>query len=201
MKKAALAIISILMIGWCGCMGFGDINRGALAYMERKYGEKFEYLKPTGSMMPVNDTRKILVSCESLPGKEIVLVVINDEKGERYKDNYKDHYFEGQVRDFIIDIAKNYFDDVTFRVSISQLSTYPQDDPLTMFEDYMNEGYTIDGHMDIKETSEETVRKFVEELMRLGLYFSLGIDIPSIDAGYSADHFHNDTEYDFYRRH
>jgi hypothetical protein len=76
MKKTIMAIISILMmIGGCGCMGFGDINRGALAYMEQKYGEKFEYLKPTGSMMPVKDTRKILVSGESLPGKEIVMVI------------------------------------------------------------------------------------------------------------------------------
>ena len=179
--------------------GGGDTNKRALEYMEKKYGEKFEYIKPGGGGYLTN-VRTILVSCESLPGKEIVLVILKDGKGERYKDNYKDNYFAGQVEDFVVNIAKKYFDDVTFEVSISRLSTYPEDDPMPTFEDYISNKY-ISGSMDINDTSEETMREFFDELMTMGLYFSIDIDIPSTGAGYYSAYYDDNTEYRFYRRH
>ena len=202
----AAVLLAAVMIGGYGCMVMGKIGEnlsitdGALKYMEEKYGEKFEYIKAHGAYMSMTSTG-MMVSCESFPGKEIYVHIQLDGKERTYRDNYMEYYFAGQVNDLIVGIAKDYFDDVSFEVSI--LTTYSNVvmDLTTTFEEYLaNSRYFISGHMDVGEATEETMREFAAELVRRGFHFSIGIDIPSANEGYSIYYFSEDKEFTFYRR-
>ena len=112
-----------------------------------------------------------------------------------------EYYFAGQVEDYIVGIAKNYFDDISFKVKISSIPIDPAIDLTTTFEEYFfRERYFVFGSMEINETTEENMREFAAELMRRNIHFSIGINIPSINEGYSVDYFREDINYDFYRR-
>ena len=94
LKKHILAamLAAILTMGGYGCMEAEKNNEyseyrgtfdGALEYMEQRYGEKFTYVKTHGSFMSYTH-RGIMVSCESLPGKEIYVSIIRKDVEERY---------------------------------------------------------------------------------------------------------------------
>lgn len=97
MKKimiAALLIVAIL-VGGTGCMfdsfisteNKPSVNNQAISYMEEKYGESFEMVAPYGDSM--TGIRKILVSCDSLPGQQILVQVDNfREENKIFRDNY-----------------------------------------------------------------------------------------------------------------
>jgi hypothetical protein len=206
MKKKKIIIVAILA-AWLLCINagcgwnisenmnryFGISNDGALAYMEEKYGEKFTFIKSEVGMS-FSNTRYVYVSCESLPGKEIVVTVVR-EKGniETYRDKYMNVYFEDSVDEYISSIANNYFDEFTYRFAImgtSVLTTY-----LGMtFDEYLKkEPHYIFGRVKIEDTSEETVYEFVYELKRLGFHLSLTIDILSGNIQYVA-RYHRDYD-------
>jgi len=209
-KKYILAAILIAasVIGGYGCMKseweigeYRDKNAGALEYMEQRYGEKFEYIGLKRSAFYAPNSRSIFVSCESFPGKEILVSIVKDGKEEKYYDNYMEYYFAGQVSDFIVNIAKNYFDDITFRVSISASRSNSAITPKTTFEEYIfAEYYFVRGFMEIGESIEETIHEFANELVRLGIQFSISINIPSTDEGYNIRHFNEDEDIYFRRK-
>ncbi|MCL2158150.1 MAG: hypothetical protein FWH48_01950 [Oscillospiraceae bacterium] len=211
LKKHMLAamLAAVLLMGGYGCMEmkknsgyseYRDVNDGALEYMEQRYGEKFTYIKAHGSFMSYTD-RGIMVSCESFPGKEIYVSIVKDGDEEKYYDNYMEYYFAGQVEDYIVDIAKNYFDDVSFEMSISTFRASSKLNLMTTFEEYMDSrNYFVSGHMDVGETTEETMHEFAAELVRRKMYFSIGIDIPSINEAYSIYYYNENDEIEFYRR-
>ena len=216
-KKHIMAamLAAILTMGGYGCMEaeknsgyseYRDVNDGALEYMEQRYGEKFTYVRSHGSFMSYTD-RGIMVSCESLPGKEIYVSISKKDGEERYYDNYMEYYFARQVEDYIVGVAKNYFDDVSFEVSFSAVPIDPAIDLTTTFEEYiLNRRSAISGHMDINdsseeigESSEEIVREFLEELKELGVHFAFGINILSTKTGYITRYF-RDSEDIYIRR-
>jgi len=213
LKKYILAamLVAASVIGGYGCMQLkweNNENRnmstaGALEYMEQRYGEKFEYIKSHGLHYTPN-SRKIFVSCESFPGKEILVSIVKDGKEIKYYDNYMEYYFAEQVNDFIVDIAKGYFDDITFRVSISASRSNSAITPKTAFEEYIfAEYYFVRGFMEIGESGEsieETIHEFANELVRLGIQFSISMSIPSTDEGYNIRHFNEDEEIYFRRK-
>ena len=181
---------------------YHDKNAGALEYMEQRYGEKFEYVGLKRSAFYDPNSRSIFVSCESLPGKEILVEIIKDGKEEKYYDNYMEYYFENQVNDFIIDLAKNYFYDATFKSSITAVALNSSIDMTTTFAEYIcSKYYFVRGHLDvIGESNEETVRKFADELVTRGIQFSISVNIPSINEGYNIRYFDEDDEIYIRRR-
>ena len=171
-----------------------NINSAALGYMEQKYGEKFEYVGPWGSSYTTPGMRQILVSCASLPGKEILLVISGDGKSESYSDNYMDFFYESQTSDYIAKIADKHFNDFTVEVSIIRSPTADGVLPTTGFEDYIaNENHVVDASITISDTNEDAVRGFLNELKELGVHFSLSITITSANEGYTAQYF-NDSD-------
>jgi len=209
-KKYILAAILIAasVIGGYGCMKSeweNSENRnmstaGALEYMEQRYGEKFEFIQAHGLHYSKN-SRKIFVSCESFPGKKINVEIIKDGKEIKYRDNYMEYYFEDQVNEFIVEIAKGYFDDVTFRISISASIMDSSINLETPFDEYIHSKYcTIGGNIHVSELEDETVREFANELVRRGIHFSLTVRIPETKEWYEIWYFKNSTELEFYRR-
>ena len=177
----------------------GGASAGALAYMEEKYGEPFEYARAWASSTP--QKRQFLVSCESLPGKEILVVIDIANKVESYRDNYMDVYFLPQTTEFFSQIARKYFDDFTIFVNDIRAPSEESISFDTSFEEYiMNENHPMMVNMDIEDTDEDTVIEFLNELKTLGLRFAFGIDIPSIKVGYSANYFNGYDDIDFVRR-
>ena len=199
------ALIAAVTIGGYGCMmkyEYRDPFAGAIAYMEQKYGEKFEYVKTHKGHMFSTDFG-ILMSCESFPDDLIFVAVMKEDNNEIYLDNYMEYYFAGQVKEWITGIAKDYFADVSFKVRISiTVESITEMDLTTTFEEYISrERYFVRGHMDIGETDEATIREFAAELFRRKIQFSIGIDIPSANEGYSIRYFDDvDEEIYFYRR-
>ena len=205
LKKYILAAILIAasVIGGYGCMEkkreYRDINEGALEYMEQRYGETFKFVGAHGLFYSKN-SRSIMVSCASFPGKEIRVDIIKDGKNEKYRDNYMRYYFADQVNEFILNIAKEYFDDVTFRISIFASTIDSSIDFETTFEEYIHNKYSVYGHMEIGESNEDTIREFADELVRRGIKFTIGINIPSTGEGYDIQYLNDFDEIDFYRR-
>ena len=200
LKKYILAaiLIAALTIGGYGCMSEtkGEYRpfAGALDYMEKKYGEKFTYLDTHGAFMFANSD-KITVSCESLPGREIYVSVQRKNGKETYADSYMAHYFAGQVEDFVIDIAKDYFDVISFKESMPSSGLAFEMDLTTTFEEYFyREEFFIDGGMKIGESDEETVRRFAEEFARCNIQFSIDIKIPSTNEMYYIRRYDDDEE-------
>ena len=177
----------------------GGVNAGALAYMEEKYGEPFEYVKPWATNYP--EKRQIIVSCGSMPGKEILVVIDRSEKKESYRDNFMDVYFLPQTTEFFSQIARKYFEDFTLVVADVRAPSGEGISFDTNFEEYIQNGNRSRiVNMDIADTDEDAVIDFLNELKTLGLRFAFDIDIPSIKVGYTAQYFNGYDDIDFVRR-
>ena len=177
----------------------GGANAGALAYMEEKYGEPFAYAKAWASSTP--QKRQILVSCESMPGKEILVVIDIAGKVESYRDNFMDVYFLPQTTEFFSQIASKYFDDFTIFVNDIRAPTEVSISCDTEFEEYItNENHPMIVNMDIADTNADSVIEFLNELKTLGLRFAFSIDILSVNEGYTAIYFMEHDEIYFNRR-
>lgn len=195
-------LVATILLGGYGCMNNQqNINDAALAYMGQKYGEKFEYISPWGSSYTTPGKRQILVSCGSLPGKEILIVIKDDGEAESYSDNYMDFYYEIQTSDYIKQVASNYFTDFTIEISIRRT---PSSDGVSRemgFDDYIRDKNNfVSGNIDINDSDRETVQAFINELKELGVHFSFGIDIISVDEGYTAQYFNSDDDVYLNRR-
>jgi len=202
MKRAiSLAVLAAGMLLMCGAVItivwdhfggdildflFGGSDRGALRYMEKKYGEKFKYVGSGGGLsMP--GIKNILVSCESLPGSEILVKIISSGWSETYKDNFMEHYFKKPVEEYVSNIAKNYFDRFTFEVYTRDLMAIRNVYFGMTLEEYItNEYYFIAGYIKIENAEEEIILKFLYELKQFGIHFSLDIPIISTDGKYFA---------------
>ncbi|CDX04957.1 Prokaryotic membrane lipoprotein lipid attachment site profile [Desulfitobacterium hafniense] len=192
-----------LLLGGYGCMSKEkqNINDAALEYMEQKYGEKFEYVRPWGSSYTTPGRRQILVSCASLPNKEILVVISGDKKTESYSDNYMDLFYESQVSEYIKQVADKHFGNFAVEISIIRSPTAKGISPTTGFDEYiLNENHIVDANIIIKTSDEETVREFLAELKKLGVHFSLGITITSTNERFTAQYFHDSKDVFLQRR-
>lgn len=166
--------------------------------MEQKYDEKFEYVKSWGSSYTTPGKRKILVSCDSLLGKEILVVINSNGKDESYSDNYMDFYYESQTSNYINQIARNYFEDFTVKINIASTPSSEGVSPKIEFNDYIhNENHFVSAHIDINNSDKDTVQKFLDELKRLGVHFSFGINILSTNEVCTAQYFNSDININF----
>jgi hypothetical protein len=183
--------IAVVMLLVSGCVG-GDINGGALNYMWDKYGEKFQYVKAWGSSYMTPGIRKIMVSCESMPNEEI-LVVIN-EQDKTYSDNYIDHRFKSQVEEFIESIAESSLGEVEVDVSIPAIETVDGVSIDTNFEVYINTTHIVNGKITVTSTEAENVVEFTNKLREMKINYSLSIESLSEGKRYLTQWFDGDTE-------
>ena len=199
-------LVAALLIGGISCMEGnpfkpkkGGASAGALAYMEEKYGEPFEYARAWASSTP--QKRQFLVSCESMPGKEILVVIDIANKVESYRDNYMDVYFRPQTTEFFSEIASKYFDDFTLVVADVRAPSGEGISFDTEFEEYIkNENRPVSADIMIDDTHIDTILEFLDELKILEIRFTIGIDITSVDEGYTARYFQGYDEIYLVRR-
>lgn len=135
-KLALLLALLFVVAGGCGCTGERqeedmsvNINEQALSYMEEKYGEPFLYARATGDSM--SGTHTLMVSCESLPGREIQVEIANfRSENPVFMDNYLAIKYEADTRSFLRTCAENAFGNAEVFYSASaegQSASLPSD--------------------------------------------------------------------------
>ena len=102
-----------------------SIDNQALGYMEKKYGEPFQYVSPSGDSL--SGTHALIVSCESLPGAEILVEVQNfrSEENRVFTDNYLAFKYEDQTREFLRNCASDVFGDVEVFYNVTEAGLSP----------------------------------------------------------------------------
>jgi hypothetical protein len=98
-------LFAALLLGGSGCMRKNptqNINAVALAYMEQRYGEKFEYVAPWGNSM--SGTHELFVKCESLPEQKILVQIENYKKTDKV---FRDNYLAVEYREDTVAFFKN----------------------------------------------------------------------------------------------
>ena len=178
-----------------------NINNAALAHLEQKYGKTFEYIAPWGSSYSTPGMRQILVSCDALPDREILVVITDDGDSTFYSDNYMDFLYESETLRYIKQVAGRFFEDITVAINIIRAPSADGIIPETSFQDYiLNKGQIIDAEIVADHSNETTVRAFLAELIGMGIHFSFDIDIPSNNDCYTAQFFHGDSDVFLERR-
>ncbi len=165
-----------------------SVSELALAYMEQKYGEKFEYTAPWGNSL--DGTRELLVSCKSLPGQDIIVQVENFKKENKiFSDNYIAVKYHDETIDFLKKCADEEFGEtkVTYDVAKSALS--PELPAQASFDDFLSDKKSfISASIYIKESSlkdKEQVRKIADKISSRCSAEHLGILLTVItDAEY-----------------
>lgn len=84
-----------------------NINDLALEYLERKYGEKFEYKQPCGNSM--TGTRNFISSCGSHGDVLVQIDNFKDTENRIFRDNYIAVKYEEETRNFIKEIFDKEF--------------------------------------------------------------------------------------------
>lgn len=143
-------------------------NDSALEYMEQKYGEKFEYVAPWGDSMTGN--HELIVSCESLAGKDIIVKISNYRSENRvYQDNYVAVKYCEEFVEFLSQCANEVFGDskVDYRVAKRALS--PELPADASFEEYLaDEKGSISACIAVKASSfteKEQVENVTEPIL------------------------------------
>ena len=111
-RFVALSLAAIIMLGVTGCMKKNKNKRElAVEYMEKKYGEKFEY-SPGGGGTSISDTQFLLVTCASFPGQDIVVLIqkyLTDKDNMIFSDNYLAVKYRDETVEFITGCAESVF--------------------------------------------------------------------------------------------
>jgi hypothetical protein len=113
-----------------------NVNDTALAYMERKYGEKFEYVAPYGDSM--TGTHQLLVQCASFPDQPILVRVENYKKSNRvFLDNYVAVKYQEHSVSLIVDCAKQVFGETNVFYTVDKQALSPDLSAEASFDEYL----------------------------------------------------------------
>ena len=145
-----------------------NTNDAALEYMEQKYGEKFEYEAPWGDSM--TGTHELLVRCESLKGKDIVVAVSNYKSEDRvFQDNYLAVKYYDETVGFLNKCANDVFGDSKVYYDVARSALSPELPADASFEEYFaDESGFISAYIAVKAssfTSEEQDEKVMEPIL------------------------------------
>lgn len=191
-------LLLVLSLGVTGCVHKKpkqgnrgqNSNVGALEYMEQKYGEKFEYVQPWGNSM--SGDHELIVACESLAGREIVVKISNYKEENRvFQDNYLAVKYCEETVDFLGQCANEIFGEsrVYYNVAHKALSAGLSAD--ASFEEYFadEEGFTV-ALITVKEssfTSREQAEKVMDPILSAygGWYLCINLIVVE-DAEYES---------------
>lgn len=84
-----------------------NVNDLALEYLERKYGEKFEYKQPCGNSM--TGTRNFIAYCGSHGDVLVQVDNFKDTENRIFRDNHIAVKYEEETRNFIKEISDKEF--------------------------------------------------------------------------------------------
>lgn len=168
-------LLAVIVMGGTGCMFNNltktektpNVNDQALAHMEEKYGEPFIYADATGNSM--TGTRKFFATCESLPGKQ-VLVQINNYKEENktFLDNYLAVKYEETVKDYFHGCAAEVFGEANVYYEAHILSVSSDLPAETSFEEfYADESTLIVVMIELKESSYSSRQQLEDMLAKI----------------------------------
>ena len=82
-----LVFLAALMAGVSGCMAKGTIEEQMVSYMEEKYGDNFEYVRPTGSSLGKNRCYRVLES-DRYPGQDVLVCCVKEDGKKTFLDSY-----------------------------------------------------------------------------------------------------------------
>jgi hypothetical protein len=162
------AVLLILPIGGSGCMGYKqqNITEEALAYMEQKYGEKFEYVAPWGSSLANRNKLQMLVKCVSLSDE--VFVEVNYIENEYiFSDNYVAVKYTPETNKLLQSAIDNFFEKSFVVCNISQKALSPDLLAEATFEQYCSDSEaSLSATIFIPDSvfEETSVKKFGEKL-------------------------------------
>lgn len=156
-----------------------DTTEYALAAMKEKYGEEFQAIGPWGSVL--GKDWKLLLSCESLPDQEILVVVENyrDTDTRSIRDNYLACLYAQETEAFLRSCAE----ETIGSANVSYLpSLVPLDASLPAslpFDRFLSEsGVFISAMIEVKASdfqSEEQARALIERIAESGVECNLNI--------------------------
>ncbi|MDE5590689.1 MAG: hypothetical protein K2J60_16375 [Acetatifactor sp.] len=133
-----MILFVVLSLGGTGCTQKEprqNSNDAALQYMEQKYGEKFEYVAPWGDSMTGN--HELLVSCESLTGKDILVKISNYKSENRvFQDNYLAVKYCEETVGFLSQCANEVFGDSKIDYNVAKHALSPELPADASFEEY-----------------------------------------------------------------
>ena len=110
MKKViSVLLVVFLLIGACGCgMRKESKQEKMLAYINEKYDDTFTFKRVFGGSVG-SDTKKIIVSSEKFPEKDIYVICSYPDGSEKLSDNYLGVKFEKDTNNALSDAVYNCF--------------------------------------------------------------------------------------------
>lgn len=165
-----------------------NINLVALAYMEEKYGENFEYVAPFGNSM--TGTHQLLVKGSRFPEESILVRIENYRLPDRvFSDNYLAVKYREATLAFIRDCVNQVYGSasVFYQVSLQALS--PELSVNATFEEYLADTRApLHIMVEIKESdflTKDHALELTERIARHGSSYFLSLVFVE-DAGYGA---------------
>lgn len=157
-----------------------NINDTALAYMEQKYGEKFEYSAPYGNSM--TGTHQLLVKCDKFPEQNILVRIENYKREDKiFLDNYLAVKYHDDTTDFLLNCAKQVFGEATLFYDVAIQGLSPELAVNATFSEFLSDTRVpLNIMIEAKSsnfTSESQAQQFAELIAVNGTHYYLSIVI------------------------
>ena len=155
-----------------------SVNEALLAYLEERYQEHFQYLSPCGSSL--DGSRRLLASCQSLPGKEVLAELADFRSQDRhFLDNYLALKYEEETLDFLQRCAREVFGEAKTYYSVTQRGLPPELSPRASFQEYLADtSVPLAMRFALKNSSlhqREEMTRFAQLLSREGTRYSAAV--------------------------
>lgn len=178
-------VVTALLLGSCKSMNINDMG---LAYMEKKYGEKFEYSGSFGDSMSGNHS--LLAKCASFPDQNIVVKIESYRSKNRvYRDNYLAVKYHTECTGLFQSYATEEFGGATVFCDINTLTLSPElPANATLYEYLEDTSAPLIILVEVKERnfiSEEQARRLAERIAARGSNFYISFIVVS-DSEYGA---------------
>jgi hypothetical protein len=154
-----------------GLINLDEEKANALTYLEQKHGDQCEFLRYHGGNITYAGIRKIVVSCNTVPEKEILIDVAKAKDG-LFSSDYIARFYETQTFDYIKQIADKYFNNFTLEIHVFEMSDLSIHD--ADFNVFIH-NTVVSGSFDSNDLNTQTATTFFNELYNLGIHFSFGV--------------------------
>ena len=141
MKKTILFLMVLfLMVGACGCGRKREtVQERMVAYVNEKYDDTFEFKSVFGGSAG-SSTRKIIVSSEKYPGKDVYVVCSYVDEVEVFSDNYLGIKFEEKTKNFLAEaVSKSFGTNYYLQYHPNNLACTEGGNNDTTFDEYIAE--------------------------------------------------------------
>ena len=167
------------------------LHADALEYMEKKYGDKFEYYAPYGDSM--TGTHKFVARCADFPEQNVLVEICDYRSKEKtYLDNYLAVKYREDTERFVLDCARQVFGEATVFYNVDLQSLSPELPATALFQEYLADTtVSLKLMVEIKASdlqSEEQVQELAELLSIYGTEFYLSVVAVTDDMYGIYDH-------------